>query len=147
MSRVSQLTLIFRDKLQTTTNQSSNANSDAVVKKPLETSSNNNREAASWSSFQMPVHYPTFTKREYEAMSEEELDRLLKLYGLPTDLGDFSCKKQFAIGAFLWEKGIDSSPAEHQLENPSSSVGDLGESSLMGLMTALKYMVHYVFRV
>ncbi|KAL0709908.1 hypothetical protein Bca4012_016886 [Brassica carinata] len=124
-----------------------NVYGDAVVKKPLETSSNNNREAASWSSFQMPVHYPTFTKREYEAMSEEELDRLLKLYGLPTDLGDFSCKKQFAIGAFLWEKGIDSSPAEHQLENPSSSVGDLGESSLMGLMTALKYMVHYVFRV
>nr|VDC87190.1 unnamed protein product [Brassica oleracea] len=150
MSRVSQLTLIFRDKLQTT-NQSSNKNSDAVVKKPLAPSSSNDRQtrgAASWSSFQMPVHYPSFTKEEYEAMSEDELDRLLKLYGLqPTNLGDLSSKKQFAIGAFLWEKGIDSSPGEHEPVNPSSSVDGLGESSLMGLMTALKYMVHYVFRV
>ncbi|CAN7114656.1 unnamed protein product [Brassica rapa subsp. narinosa] len=147
MSRVSQLTLIFRDRLQTT-NQSSNKNSDAVVKKPLAPSSSNEREtrgAASWSSFQMPVHYPSFTKEEYEAMSEEEVDRLLNLYGLqPTNLGDLSSKKQFAIGAFLWEKGIDSSPAEHELVNPSSSIDGLGESSLM---TTLKYMVHYVFRV
>ncbi|KAJ0261349.1 hypothetical protein HA466_0044870 [Hirschfeldia incana] len=149
MSRVSQLTLLFRDKLQTI-NQSSNANSDAVVKKPLSpSSSNNKRGAASLSSFQMPVHYPSYRKEEYEAMSEEEVDRLLKLYGLPTNLGDLSCKKQFAIGAFLWEKnGIDSSPAEHELVNPSSFVGDLGERSSMGWMTALKYMVvHYVFRV
>ncbi|XP_013623564.1 PREDICTED: uncharacterized protein LOC106329454 [Brassica oleracea var. oleracea] len=151
MSRVSQLTLIFRDKLQTTNQSSSLTKSDAVVKKPLAPSSSNDREtrgAASWSSFQMPVHYPSFTKEEYEAMSEEELDRLLKLYGLqPTNLGDLSSKKQFAIGAFLWEKGIDSCPAEHELVNPSSSIDGLGESSLMGLMTALKYMVHYVFRV
>ncbi|CAG7879741.1 unnamed protein product [Brassica rapa] len=148
MSRVSQLTLIFRDKLKTT-NQSSNKKSDAVVKKqPLAPSSSNDREtrgAASWSSFQMPVHYPSFTKEEYEAMSEEEVDRLLNLYGLqPTNLGDLSSKKQFAIGAFLWEKGIDSSPAEHELVNPTSSIDGLGESSLM---TTLKYMVHYVFRV
>ncbi|KAF8084913.1 hypothetical protein N665_0693s0006 [Sinapis alba] len=147
MARVSQLTLIFRDKLQT-----NNTNSDAVVKKPLASSSRNdrdrlNREVASWSSFQMPVHYPSFTKEEYEVMSEEEVDRLLKLYGLPTNLGDLSCKKQFAMGAFLWEKGMDSSSAEHEVVNPSLSIGDLGERSLMGWMTALKYMVHYVFRV
>lgn len=149
MARVSQLTLIFGDKLQTLNQSSSD---DAVLKKTLASSSSNERDqltrgAASWSSFQMPVHYPSFTKEEYEAMSEEELDRLLKLYGLPTDLGDLSCKKQFAVGAFLWEKGVKSSPDERELVNPSSSVGDLSESSLMGWMTALKYMVHYVFRV
>ncbi|CAH8387898.1 unnamed protein product [Eruca vesicaria subsp. sativa] len=145
MSRVSQLTLIFGDKLQTI-----NTNSDDVVKKPLapyHRDQLDNREVASWSSFQMPLHYPRFTKEDYEAMSEEELDRLLKLYGLTTDHGDLSCKKQFAMGAFLWEKEVDSSPDMHEVINPSSSVEDLGESSLMGLVTALKYMVHYVFGV
>ncbi|CAH8390801.1 unnamed protein product [Eruca vesicaria subsp. sativa] len=144
MSRVSQLTLIFGEKLQTV-----NTNSDDVVKKPLAPYHPDqlDREVASWSSFQMPLHYPRFTKEDYEVMSEEELDRLLKLYGLTTDHGDLSCKKQFAMGAFLWEKEItDSSPDMHEVK-PSSSVEDLGESSLMGLVTALKYMVHSVFRV
>ncbi|CAG7910659.1 unnamed protein product [Brassica rapa] len=114
MTKVSLLTLIFRDKLQTV-----HKNSDVVEKKPLDPPSNDNRdqltkEVDSWSSFQMPVHYPKFTKEQYESMSEEELDRLLKLYGLPTNIGDLSYKKQFAMGAFLWEKVIESSPAKHE---------------------------------
>ncbi|XP_024012433.1 uncharacterized protein LOC18019249 [Eutrema salsugineum] len=149
MTRVSQLTLIFRDKLQTI-NQDSNNNSGVVEKIPSESSWNHEHdqlksESALWPSFQMPLHYPNFTKEQYEIMSEKELDRLLKLYGLPTDFGDLSCKKQFAFGAFLWEKGLNSSPgAKHDSVNPNSSVGHLGESSLMGLMTALKYMVHCI---
>lgn len=114
MTKVSQLTLIFRDKLQTV-----HKNSDVVEKKPLDPPSNDDRdqltkEVDSWSSFQMPVHYPNLTREEYEIMSEEELDRLLKLYGLPTNIGDLSYKKQFAMGAFLWEKVIESSPAKHE---------------------------------
>jgi hypothetical protein len=51
--------------------------------------------------FQMPVHYPRYTKKDYEQMPEWQLDRLLMQYGLPVT-GDLSCKRSFAIGAFLW---------------------------------------------
>ncbi|CAA7027717.1 unnamed protein product [Microthlaspi erraticum] len=150
MTKVSQLTLIFRDKLQTI-HQNSNKTSVVVEQKPSNPSSKNDNDqlnswVASWPSFQMPLHYPNFRKEDYEVMSEEELDRLLKLYGLPTELGDLFCKQQFAIGAFLWEKGLDSSPAKHESVNHNSSVGDLSESTLMAVTTALKYMVHYLFR-
>ncbi|KAG5538262.1 hypothetical protein RHGRI_019000 [Rhododendron griersonianum] len=51
--------------------------------------------------FQMPLHYPRYTKAEYEAMPEWKLDCLLTEYGLPVT-GDVSHKRKFAIGAFLW---------------------------------------------
>lgn len=152
MTKVSQLSIMFRDQLQKL-HKDSVQNPDVVDKKPSDSSSCNERDRltstfASWSSssFQMPLQYPNYTKEEYEIMSEEELDRLLKLYGLPTDVGDLSCKKEFAVGAFLWEKG--SSLAGHDSVNPNSSVSDLDESSLLGLMAVLmKDMVHFIFRV
>ncbi|VVA97227.1 unnamed protein product [Arabis nemorensis] len=157
MKNVSQLSIIFRDKLHNL-HEDSVENSDVVEKKPSDSSSDNNNidRSTSWfastssSSFQMPLNYPNYTKQEYEIMSEEELDRLLKLYGLPIDLGDLSCKIQFVIGAFLWEKEISSSMAdEHDSVNPNSSIGgDLDESSLIGLMTVMmRDMVHFIFRV
>lgn len=51
--------------------------------------------------FQMPLHYPRYTKAEYEAMPEWKLDCLLAEYGLPVT-GDVHHKRKFAIGAFLW---------------------------------------------
>ncbi|RWR94792.1 hypothetical protein CKAN_02410300 [Cinnamomum micranthum f. kanehirae] len=33
--------------------------------------------------FQMPLHYPRYTKADYETMPEWKLDCLLKEYGLP----------------------------------------------------------------
>ncbi|CAA7054139.1 unnamed protein product [Microthlaspi erraticum] len=127
MTRVSQLSIIFGDKhkLQNLHKESVKV-PDVVQTKP---SSDKNKRLSSWfdssstSSFQMPLHYPNYTKKEYEIMSEEELDRLLKLYGLPTDLGDLPCKKQFVVGAFLWEKELNSSLAEHDSVNPNSSIG------------------------
>ena len=53
--------------------------------------------------FQMPLHYPRYTKADYEAMPEWKLDCLLKEYGLPIS-GDVEQKKKFAMGAFLWTR-------------------------------------------
>ncbi|CAE6202477.1 unnamed protein product [Arabidopsis arenosa] len=53
------------------------------------------------SSFQIPLHYPKYTKSDYEKMPEWQLDQLLTEYGLPV-IGDSYQKRKFAIGAFLW---------------------------------------------
>lgn len=52
-------------------------------------------------SFQMPLHYPRYKKKDYENMPEWKLDRLLNEYGLPVS-GDVVQKRKFAMGAFLW---------------------------------------------
>ncbi|CAN1337005.1 hypothetical protein LINPERPRIM_LOCUS37408 [Linum perenne] len=51
--------------------------------------------------FQMPVHYPRYSKREYEEMEEWRLDLLFTQYGLRCD-GSLAEKRAYAIGAFLW---------------------------------------------
>lgn len=53
------------------------------------------------SGFQMPLHYPRYTKGDYEKMEEGKLDLLLKQYGLCFD-GTLEEKRAFAIGTFLW---------------------------------------------
>ncbi|KAL0925199.1 hypothetical protein M5K25_003514 [Dendrobium thyrsiflorum] len=53
------------------------------------------------SNFQMPLHYPRYSKAEYEKMQEWKLDCLLAEYGLPI-AGDLEHKRNFAMGAFLW---------------------------------------------
>lgn len=55
------------------------------------------------SFFQMPLHYPRYTEKDYQDMPEWKLDGLLKEYGLPTH-GDLAYKREFAMGAFLWPK-------------------------------------------
>ncbi|GFP91940.1 hypothetical protein PHJA_001338100 [Phtheirospermum japonicum] len=49
----------------------------------------------------MPLHYPRYTRAEYEAMPEWKLDCLLAQYGLHVG-GDADHKRKFAMGAFLW---------------------------------------------
>ncbi|KAK6934584.1 hypothetical protein RJ641_034739 [Dillenia turbinata] len=51
--------------------------------------------------FQMPLHYPRYTKRDYESMEEWKVDVLLTGYGL-TFNGSLDEKRAFAMGAFLW---------------------------------------------
>ncbi|CAN6569563.1 unnamed protein product [Malus baccata var. baccata] len=51
--------------------------------------------------FKMPLHYPTYSKSDYETMPEGKLDRLLSEYGLPV-VGSVEQKRKFAMGAFLW---------------------------------------------
>ena len=51
--------------------------------------------------FQMPLHYPNYSKSDYETMPEWKLDHLLSEYGLPV-VGSVEQKKKFAMGAFLW---------------------------------------------
>lgn len=51
--------------------------------------------------FQMPLHYPRYTKADYESMPEWKIDCLLREYGLPV-MGNLDEKRKFAMGAFLW---------------------------------------------
>lgn len=62
------------------------------------------------SYFQMPLHYPRYTKKDYQNMSEQMIDRLLTEYGLPS-FGDLSYKREFAMGAFLWPE-LDKKPCQ-----------------------------------
>jgi hypothetical protein len=53
--------------------------------------------------FQMPLHYPRFTRSDYESMPEWRLDLLLEEYGLPMDASvSLPQKREAAIGNFLW---------------------------------------------
>jgi len=49
----------------------------------------------------MPLHYPTYSKADYEAMPEWRLDLLLRKYGLPV-AGPLIDKRNFAISTFLF---------------------------------------------
>ncbi|XP_057785655.1 uncharacterized protein LOC131003192 [Salvia miltiorrhiza] len=51
--------------------------------------------------FQMPLHYPRYARSDYEKMNEEQIDLLLRQYGL-NFRGDLDEKRKFAMGAFLW---------------------------------------------
>jgi hypothetical protein len=62
----------------------------------------NGQHGREWcGGFQMPLHYPRYTKADYETMPEWKLDCLLKQYGLPI-IGDVEQKRKFAMGSFLW---------------------------------------------
>ncbi|KAL6290999.1 hypothetical protein ACE6H2_008509 [Prunus campanulata] len=63
------------------------------------------------SFFKMPLHYPRYTKKDYQDMPEWKVNRLLAEYGLSTK-GDLAHKRQFAMGAFLWpELRYDPNPS------------------------------------
>lgn len=66
------------------------------------------------SNFQMPLHYPRYTKDEYKELPEWMLDQLLAQYGLSASgHRDLESKREFAMGAFLW-------PPQHQPPPPSN---------------------------
>ncbi|KAI4369849.1 hypothetical protein MLD38_018250 [Melastoma candidum] len=52
-------------------------------------------------SFMMPLHYPRYTRSDYETKPKWKLNRLLREYGLPA-AGDVEHKRKFAMGTFLW---------------------------------------------
>ncbi|CAI0440242.1 unnamed protein product [Linum tenue] len=56
---------------------------------------------AAETGFRMPLHYPRYSKRDYEAMEEWRLDLLLSQYGIRL-AGTVDEKRAYAIGAFLW---------------------------------------------
>ncbi|KAK9158875.1 hypothetical protein Scep_005449 [Stephania cephalantha] len=51
--------------------------------------------------FKMPLHYPRYTKKDYQEMPEWKLNGLLAEYGLGVE-GNLAYKREFAMGAFLW---------------------------------------------
>ncbi|MED6169094.1 hypothetical protein PIB30_018229 [Stylosanthes scabra] len=57
--------------------------------------------SSSCSGFQMPLHYPRYTKGDYEIMEEWKVDLLLQQYGLSFK-GTLHDKRAFAMGTFLW---------------------------------------------
>ncbi|CAN6568852.1 unnamed protein product [Malus baccata var. baccata] len=59
------------------------------------------KTSGSVSYFKMPLHYPRYTRKDYQDMPEWKLDHLLAEYGLPTQ-GDLAHKRKSAMGAFLW---------------------------------------------
>ncbi|KAF3657259.1 hypothetical protein P3S67_019473 [Capsicum chacoense] len=61
--------------------------------------------------FQMPLHYPRYTKEDYQHMPEWMIDKLLAEYGLPAN-GDLANKRKFAMGAFVWPH-CPSKPTSH----------------------------------
>lgn len=70
--------------------------------KGLSHCANNQKEVDDYpSGFQMPLHYPRYTKADYESMEEWKVDFLLKQYGLSFK-GTLDEKRAFAMGAFLW---------------------------------------------
>ncbi|MFS7968667.1 hypothetical protein Hanom_Chr09g00800311 [Helianthus anomalus] len=63
------------------------------------------------SNFQMPLHYPRYTKEEYKELPEWMLDRLLVQYGLSASgHRDLESKREFAMGAFLWPPHHSAAP-------------------------------------
>ncbi|KAJ8759203.1 hypothetical protein K2173_004641 [Erythroxylum novogranatense] len=54
------------------------------------------------SGFQMPLHYPRYTKDDYQKMEEWKVDMLLREYGIVSFKGNLEEKRKFAMGAFLW---------------------------------------------
>lgn len=56
--------------------------------------------------FRVPLHYPRYTRKDYEDMPEWKLDRVLAEYGLSAN-GDLSYKREFAMGAFLWPNFVE----------------------------------------
>lgn len=57
--------------------------------------------SSSSSGFQMPLHYPRYSKADYVKMEEWKLDMLLREYGLSFQ-GSLDEKRKYAMGAFLW---------------------------------------------
>ncbi|XP_050208739.1 uncharacterized protein LOC126659491 [Mercurialis annua] len=106
------LSSLFDDQEQKNINSDDSKITELVVKfEPIKkTGINNSNNNCDKNKFKMPLHFPRYTKEDYEKMSEDEIDRILQDYGLFVNNGDLGYKKQFAIGAFVWPSST--SPAE-----------------------------------
>ncbi|PIA54619.1 hypothetical protein AQUCO_00900882v1 [Aquilegia coerulea] len=72
------------------------------------------------SIFQMPLHYPRYTKKDYQDMPEWKLDRLLGEYGLPVT-GNLAYKREFAMGTFLWPDVVEATQYHAKIPSFGSS--------------------------
>lgn len=78
----------------------SNSNNNMVLGLSHKTCPNSLSSSAI-TAFEMPLHYPRYSKADYEKMEEWRLDLLLAQYGLSFE-GALEAKREFAKGAFLW---------------------------------------------
>ncbi|OVA17787.1 hypothetical protein BVC80_1835g174 [Macleaya cordata] len=90
---------------------------------------NKKKNGVSSSYFQMPLHYPRYSRKDYEDMPEWKLDRLLMEYGLPA-MGDLAYKREYAMGAFLWPDIVP--PRFATSNNNKSPPPPLHEKSFVG---------------
>ncbi|KAH7530039.1 hypothetical protein JRO89_XSUnG0026800 [Xanthoceras sorbifolium] len=67
----------------------------------LKNNSSSTKVMSDPSGFQMPLHYPRYSKADYETMEEWKIDMLLGEYGLRFD-GSPDEKRAYAMGTFLW---------------------------------------------
>lgn len=78
-------------------NPSPNPNPNSNIK-----NHNNASKGYCSSEFKLPVHYPRYSKSDYESMEEWRLDVLLQQYGLSFH-GSVEEKRVYAKGTFLWD--------------------------------------------
>ncbi|XVE50986.1 hypothetical protein DITRI_Ditri02bG0001000 [Diplodiscus trichospermus] len=81
--------------------QNAGGNGSGVIESS-KVSYSSEKHLSSASVFQMPLHYPRYTKADYEKMEEWKLDMLLREYGLINFEGSLDEKRAYAMGAFLW---------------------------------------------
>ncbi|KAJ4838474.1 hypothetical protein Tsubulata_021069 [Turnera subulata] len=125
---VSALTVLFHDECTDKANcmDSNKAQGEHTEKKASKENSSctttatkcgASEEKFSCSQFQMPLHYPGYTKKHYEVMDEWELNLLLVDYGLQGYTHhDLAYKRNLAMGTFLWNQNdtVQDSPAPPQ---------------------------------
>uniref|UniRef100_A0A2C9V2U7 DUF7722 domain-containing protein n=1 Tax=Manihot esculenta TaxID=3983 RepID=A0A2C9V2U7_MANES len=114
--------------------ESAEANKKPAVE--VEHTNNNDKKKTmviECNTFKMPLHYPSYSKEEYQDMAEWRLDLLLQQYGLPINGRSLAYKREMAICCFLWpeprSKLITASPADGSLirRQASSSMLFSGE--------------------
>lgn len=81
------------------------------------------------SNFQMPLHYPRYSRKDYEDKPEWKLDRLLAQYGLSVH-GDLACKRDFAMGAFLWP--------DHHIHEPNTCNNSYQNDTIKDVSSSLR---------
>ncbi|GAV70320.1 hypothetical protein CFOL_v3_13818 [Cephalotus follicularis] len=92
--------------------------------------------------FQMPLHYPRYTKEDYQHMPEWMLDHLLAQYGLSPQ-GDLGYKREFAMGAFLWPD----TNYDHQSKPFSSSICHVFEASSFKAKKVVEFLCQVMHKV
>ncbi|XVE74098.1 hypothetical protein DITRI_Ditri11bG0172000 [Diplodiscus trichospermus] len=110
---VSGLTLLFFEETRSSQENSSSIDNGGEklensvtteIKKDMEcvVEREEKHKGTTKSCFLMPLHYPLFNRKEYQAMPQWQLDQLFTEYGLISVGGDLDYKRKFAMGAFLW---------------------------------------------
>lgn len=92
---------------------------DAVLGEKAASTASTEASAESPREFQVPLHYPRYTREDYESMSEELLDRLFEAYGLSAAGQTLEAKRNTAIRTFLWEANKKDDKKEGEKQGPT----------------------------